>query len=83
MPASLLLSTVFYASLYFTFADCFVHHVIPWEHDGVTDLPTAAPKLLRYAGPWPSPTPRRAGGVSELRRLQDSMPRCEASTGGS
>jgi hypothetical protein len=24
MPASLLFSTVFYASLYFTFADCFV-----------------------------------------------------------
>ena len=24
MPASLLLSTVFYTSLYFTFADCFV-----------------------------------------------------------
>lgn len=41
------------------------------------DLAGAAPKRLRYTGDWPIPTPRRAAPGTELRRLQDSMPRCE------
>lgn len=40
------------------------------------DLATAAPKRLRHAGDWPTPAPRRAPPGSELRVLQDSMPRC-------
>ncbi len=42
----------------------------------MTDLASAAPKRLRHAGDWPTPTPRRAAPGTELRRLQDSMPRC-------
>ncbi len=41
------------------------------------DLATAAPKRLRHAGEWPVPTPRRASAGTELRALQDSMPRCD------
>ena len=44
----------------------------------MTDLATAAPKRLRYAGAWPTPDPRRAAPGTELRRLQDSMPRCDS-----
>jgi uracil-DNA glycosylase len=44
----------------------------------VTDLADAAPKRLRYTGDWPTPTPRRAAPGTELRHLQDSMPRCDA-----
>lgn len=44
----------------------------------MTDLANAAPKRLRHAGDWPVPTPRRAPAGSELRALQDAMPRCEA-----
>jgi uracil-DNA glycosylase len=43
----------------------------------VTDLATAAPKRLRHNGEWPTPTPRRAAAGTELRALQDAMPRCE------
>jgi uracil-DNA glycosylase len=42
----------------------------------VTDLATAAPKRLRYLGDWPTPSPRRAPAGTELRALQDAMPRC-------
>jgi uracil-DNA glycosylase len=42
----------------------------------VIDLATAAPKRLRHVGDWPTPTPRRAPSGSELRNLQDAMPRC-------
>jgi uracil-DNA glycosylase len=42
----------------------------------VTDLATAAPKRLRHTGEWPTPTPRRAPPGTELRDLQDAMPRC-------
>jgi uracil-DNA glycosylase len=42
----------------------------------VTDLATAAPKRLRHAGDWPTPPPRRARAGTELRTLQDAMPRC-------
>ena len=41
------------------------------------DLATVAPKRLRHAGEWPVPTPRRAPAGTELRTLQDSMPRCD------
>lgn len=41
------------------------------------DLATAAPKRLRHAGEWPTPTARRAPAGTELRILQDAMPRCE------
>lgn len=41
------------------------------------DLATAAPKRLRHVGDWPTPRPRRAAAGTELRRLQDAMPRCE------
>jgi uracil-DNA glycosylase len=44
----------------------------------VIELETAAPKRLRHTGDWPTPTPRRAPAGSELRALQDAMPRCEA-----
>ena len=40
------------------------------------DLATAAPKRLRHTGDWPTPAPRRAPPGTELRRLQDGMPRC-------
>jgi len=43
----------------------------------VTDLATAAPKRLRHIGEWPTPVPRRAPPGTELRALQDSMPRCD------
>jgi len=43
----------------------------------VIDLATAEPKRLRHAGEWPTPTPRRAAPGTELRALQDAMPRCE------
>jgi len=43
----------------------------------VIDLATASPKRLRHAGEWPTPAPRRAPLGSELRTLQDAMPRCE------
>jgi uracil-DNA glycosylase family 4 len=45
----------------------------------VIDLTTAAPKRLRHVGAWPIPVPRRADPGTELRRLQDAMPRCEGS----
>ncbi len=41
------------------------------------ELATAAPKRLRHAGEWPVPAPRRALPGTELRVLQDAMPRCE------
>ena len=40
------------------------------------DLGSASPKRLRHAGDWPTPAPRRAAPGTELRALQDSMPRC-------
>lgn len=43
----------------------------------MTDLATAAPKRLRHTGAWPTPEPRRAPPGTELRALQDGMPRCE------
>ena len=43
---------------------------------GVIDLATAAPKRLRHTGEWPTPAPRRAAPGTELRALQDAMPRC-------
>jgi uracil-DNA glycosylase len=42
----------------------------------VIDLATAAPKRLRHVGEWPLPAPRRAPPGTELRELQDAMPRC-------
>jgi hypothetical protein len=30
------------------FADCFIHHVTPWEHDGVTDLANLLPLCGRH-----------------------------------
>jgi uracil-DNA glycosylase len=42
----------------------------------VIDLATASPKRLRHAGEWPVPVPRRAAPGTELRALQDAMPRC-------
>ena len=41
------------------------------------DLATAEPKRLRHVGEWPTPVPRRAPPGTELRALQDAMPRCE------
>jgi uracil-DNA glycosylase len=43
----------------------------------VIDLEAAEPKRLRHVGAWPTPRPRRAAAGTELRRLQDSMPRCD------
>jgi uracil-DNA glycosylase len=43
----------------------------------VIDLATAEPKRLRHVGEWPTPTPRRAPIGTELRALQDAMPRCD------
>jgi uracil-DNA glycosylase family 4 len=43
----------------------------------VIDLATLEPKRLRHVGDWPVPVPRRATAGSELRALQDAMPRCE------
>jgi uracil-DNA glycosylase family 4 len=43
----------------------------------VIDLEAAEPKRLRHVGTWPTPTPRRAAAGTELRRLQDAMPRCD------
>lgn len=40
------------------------------------DLATAAPKRLRHAGEWHTPTPRRAPRGTALRALQDAMPAC-------
>ncbi len=40
------------------------------------DLATAEPKRLRHVGEWPTPVPRRAAAGSDLRALQDRMPRC-------
>ena len=40
------------------------------------DLATAAPKRLRHLGEWPTPAPRRAPPGTELRAVQDAMPRC-------
>jgi uracil-DNA glycosylase len=42
----------------------------------VIDLSTAAPRRLRHVGEWPLPVPRRAAPGTELRELQDVMPRC-------
>ena len=42
------------------------------------DLASAEPKRLRHVGEWPTPTPRRAPPGTELRDLQDTMPRCDA-----
>ena len=41
------------------------------------DLGTLEPKRLRHLGEWPVPTPRRAEPGTELRILQDAMPRCD------
>ncbi len=41
------------------------------------DLETLDPKRLRHLGEWPVPAPRRAPPGTELRALQDAMPRCE------
>jgi uracil-DNA glycosylase len=43
----------------------------------VIDLATAEPRRLRHAGEWPTPKPRRAPPGTELRALQDAMPRCD------
>lgn len=43
----------------------------------MTDLATAVPKRLRHTGEWPTPEPRRAPPGTELRALQDEMPRCD------
>lgn len=43
----------------------------------MTDVGTDTPKRLRHTGDWPTPEPRRAPPGSELRALQDGMPRCE------
>jgi uracil-DNA glycosylase len=42
----------------------------------VIDLSTAAPRRLRHVGEWPLPVPRRAAPGTDLRELQDAMPRC-------
>jgi uracil-DNA glycosylase len=42
----------------------------------VIDLAAASPKRLRHAGEWPTPAPRRAVPGTELRALQDAMPKC-------
>ena len=41
------------------------------------DLGAASPKRLRHVGDWPLPAPRRAAPGTELRALQDAMPRCD------
>lgn len=41
------------------------------------DLATLEPKRLRHVGDWPVPVPRRAPAGTELRALQDAMPRCD------
>lgn len=41
------------------------------------DLATAEPRRLRHVGEWVVPAPRRAPPGTELRALQDAMPRCE------
>lgn len=43
----------------------------------MTELASAVPKRLRHVGDWPTPFPRRAQMGSELRALQDAMPRCD------
>jgi uracil-DNA glycosylase len=43
----------------------------------VIDLATVEPKRLRHTGEWPTPAPRRAAPGTELRALQEAMPRCE------
>jgi uracil-DNA glycosylase len=43
----------------------------------VIDLATLEPKRLRHVGDWPVPVPRRAPAGTELRALQDAMPRCD------
>jgi uracil-DNA glycosylase len=43
----------------------------------VIDLATAEPKRLRHVGEWIVPAPRRAPPGTELRALQDAMPRCD------
>jgi uracil-DNA glycosylase len=43
----------------------------------VIDPEALSPKRLRHGGDWPVPTPRRASPGTELRALQDSMPRCD------
>jgi uracil-DNA glycosylase family 4 len=43
----------------------------------VIDLATVEPKRLRHLGQWPTPAPRRAEPGTELRALQDGMPRCD------
>jgi uracil-DNA glycosylase len=43
----------------------------------VIDLATALPRRLRHTGEWPLPAPRRAPPGTELRGLQDAMPRCD------
>jgi uracil-DNA glycosylase len=43
----------------------------------VIDPEAPGPKRLRHAGDWPVPIPRRAPTGTELRALQDSMPRCD------
>jgi uracil-DNA glycosylase len=43
----------------------------------VTDLATLEPKRLRHTGEWLVPGPRRAPPGTELRALQDAMPRCD------
>ena len=40
------------------------------------DLASVEPKRLRHVGDWPTPAPRRASHATELRELQDRMPRC-------
>jgi uracil-DNA glycosylase len=43
----------------------------------VIDLATVEPKRLRHVGEWVVPAPRRAPPGTELRALQDAMPRCD------
>jgi uracil-DNA glycosylase family 4 len=43
----------------------------------VIDLATLEPKRLRHVGEWLVPAPRRAPPGTELRAVQDAMPRCE------
>jgi uracil-DNA glycosylase len=43
----------------------------------VIDLATVEPKRLRHVGEWVVPAPRRAPLGSELRAVQDAMPRCD------
>ena len=41
------------------------------------DLASLEPKRLRHTGEWTVPPPRRAPPGTELRALQDGMPRCD------